>query len=118
MFDEASLMQRATLRKRFEDRVPGLWLREFAMRNLKIKFGQITAIQMPDQIACAELNCLAYLLHVLILMLPGGPVVLKAASDFGYRVDFGSILPNPKRPRERCRNLILVFASRNVLHKT
>ncbi|MFG3594360.1 hypothetical protein [Bradyrhizobium sp. RDI18] len=95
MFDETLLMQRAALRKRFEDRVPDLWLRELAMRDLEIKLSQVMAIQVADQVARAELKCFAHSLHVLTSMLASEAGELQAACDLAYGIDFRGVLPNP-----------------------
>ena len=49
MLDKALLVQRATLRKRFEHRIPDLRLLQFAVRDLEIELRQVAAIQVPDQ---------------------------------------------------------------------
>src|SRR6266481_5648362 len=56
VLDEALLVERATLRKHFENRVPVLRLLQLTIRNLEIKFREVTAIQMPDQISRAEIQ--------------------------------------------------------------
>src|SRR5258706_1705959 len=63
VLDKALLVQRAPLRKRFEDRVPDLRLLQLTVRDLEIEFRQVATVQMPHQVTRVEIKCCSDLLH-------------------------------------------------------
>lgn len=65
VLDKAMLVQRAPLRKRFEERVPNLWLLQLTVRDLEIEFRQVATVEMPHQVSRAEIDCCPDLLHFL-----------------------------------------------------
>ncbi|MEH2688075.1 hypothetical protein DXU04_24545 [Bradyrhizobium diazoefficiens] len=65
MVDEAPLVDLAALCQRIESWViADPWPRQLALRDLEIEVRKVTTIQVPDQVACAEDDRRAVLLHL------------------------------------------------------